>query len=200
MALIKQMTTWKLLTMLTYKLILTLTLMTLFPKLRTWKNSGSPNRIGMKEETLTTTMILTSMITANNVDQEVNSNCDSEDSDSDSHYNQYHVIGTVKNASEAEHYEKMWQRQQNWTEDEEGDTDTDDDAYEDRAYELLQANFIADFAKTEYKLQMLQQQRPSQCIASLMTGQKLQQPFDGPQPQTGQGQGNKHPLDRDSRT
>ena len=153
------------------------------------------------------------METANNVDQEVNSNSDSEDSDSDSHYNQYHVIGTVKNASEAEHYEKMWQRQQNWTEDEEGDTDTDDDddAYEDRAYELLQANVIADLAQAkykarydlaekEYKLQMLQQQRPSQCIASLMTGQKLQQPFDGPQPQTGQGQGNKHPLDRDSRT
>ena len=37
--------------------------MTLFLKLRIWKNSGSPNRIGMKEETLTKTMTLTLMIT-----------------------------------------------------------------------------------------------------------------------------------------
>ena len=73
------------------------------------------------------------------------------------------MIGeTAKNASETEQFEKMWHPQQNWTEDEGGNTDTDDDddAYEDRAYELFQANFIADFAKTEYKLQMLQQQKP----------------------------------------
>ena len=88
------------------------------------------------------------METANNVDEEVNSNSDSDDSD-----------------SEAEHLEKLWQRQQNWNEGEDTDTDDDYDSYDDTDYELLQANFLADFAKTEYKLLMQQQKRPSQCIA-----------------------------------
>ena len=66
----------------------------------------------------------------------------------------------------------------------------------------LQAKFIAEFEDTEYKLQQIAASHGS---ASLMTGQELKAKAASllqciiAGPQTATGQGNKHPLDRDSR-